>query len=116
MPLPNMANTLNGWELPIVLKKRIQNVVGGLLVTNYQTFRFMGVCQPLRDEQLQFKPENMRSWEWIWIHTKANYLKLETADTVIYDNKDYKVMSVKNYDKYGYIEYELCRGYDGQGS
>lgn len=116
MPLPNMSTTLNGWELPIVLEKRIQNVVDGLLVTNYEEIHFRGVVQPLRDEQLQFKPENMRSWEWIWIHTKANYVQLETADTVVYDGKNYKVMSVKNYDKYGYIEYELCRGYDEQSS
>lgn len=108
-----MSNTLNGWELPVVLEKRIQNVVDGLLQTTYEEIHFIGVVQPLRDEQLQFKPENMRSWEWLWIHTKANYFKLETADEVIYEGKAYKVMSVKDYGAYGYFEYELCRGYDG---
>ena len=113
MPLPNLANTLNGWEQPIILQRRIQNVVDGLLQTTYEDIHFKAVVQPLRDEQLQFKPENMRSFEWLFVHTKANYFELETADEVIYDNKMYKVMSVKKYDKYGYIEYELCRGYDG---
>lgn len=113
MPLPNLANTLNNWEQPIVLQRRIQNVVDGLLQTTYEDIHFQGVCQPLRDEQLQFKPENMRSWQWIWIHTKANYFRLETADEVIYNGEKFKVMSVKDYTAYGYIEYELCRGYDG---
>ena len=89
MPLPNLSNTLNGWEQPVILKRRIQNVVDGLLQTTYQTIRFKGVVQPLRDEQLQFKPENLRSFEWLWIHTKSKYFELETADEVIYKNKSY---------------------------
>ena len=51
--MPQMRNTLNGWEVPLVLIKITQNVVEGELVTSQQTFNFMGVWQPLSAEQLQ---------------------------------------------------------------
>ena len=109
--MPNMANTLNGWEVPLTLIKIVQNTTEGDLITEEQTINFMGVWQPLRDEQLQFKPEGQRSWEWIWIHAKSGSLNLKTADKVIFNAKRYKVMNVKDYSLNGFIEYELVKDY-----
>lgn len=109
--MPNMANTLNGWEVPLTLVKVTQNVVDGDVVQTETKIDFMGVWQPLRDEQLQFKPENMRSWQWIWIHAKSGSLNLKTADKVIFNQKRFKVMAVKDYSLNGFIEYELVRDY-----
>ena len=71
----------------------------------------MGVWQPLRDEQLQFKPEGQRSWSWYWIHAKAGTLNLQTQDKIIFQGKRYKVMSVKDYSLNGYIEYQVVLDY-----
>ena len=110
--MPQMAMTLTGWEVPLTLAKMIQSVNDGFVSFTEQTFNFMGVWQPLKDEQLQFLPENQRSWEWIWIHAKASELNLQTADKVIFNNKRYKVMAVKDYSLNGFIEYQLVRDYE----
>ena len=110
--MPQMNMTLTGWQVPLVLEKVTQNIVDGLAVFDTQKINFQGVWQPLRDEELQFKPEGQRSWEWIWIHAVAGTLNLETADKVIFNQKRYKVMSVKDYSLNGFIEYHLVRDYE----
>ena len=89
-----------------------QDIVEGDLVTTEQKISFVGVWQPLKDEDLQFKPEGQRSWEWIWIHAKSGTLNLQTADKVVFNNKRYKVMSVKDYSLNGFIEYQLVRDFE----
>ena len=110
--MPQMQNALSGWEVPLTLTKMIQSVNNGFVSFTEQTFNFMGVWQPLKDEQLQFLPENQRSWEWIWIHAKASEVNLQTADKVIFNDKRYKVMAVKDYSLNGFIEYQLVRDYE----
>ena len=110
--MPQMAMTLNGWEVPLTLVKVFQDIVEGDLVTTEQEMSFVGVWQPLKDEDLQFKPEGQRSWEWIWIHSKSGTLNLQTADKVVFNNKRYKVMSVKDYSLNGFIEYQLVRDFE----
>lgn len=110
--MPQMDSTLVGWEVPITITKLTQNVVEGDLVTSEQTFSFLGVWQPLKDEALELKPEGQRSWEWCWLHCKSSALNLETADRVIFKNKRYKVMAKKDYGLNSFVEYELCRDYE----
>lgn len=106
-----MANTLNGWEVPLTLIKITQDVVDGDAVYTETEIKFMGVWQPLRAERLALLPEGQRSWQWIWIHAKAGALNLNTADKVKFNDKRYKVMNVKDYSLNGYIEYELVLDY-----
>ena len=110
--MPQMDSTLDGWETTITLVKVIQNVVEGDLVTEETNITFQGVIQPLRTEQLMAKPENMRSWEWLWIHVKSGSLNLKTADKIRWNNKLFKVMGVKDYSLNGYVEYEIVRDYE----
>ena len=111
--MPNMANTLTSWQTALTLEKITQSVVDGDAVKTTETIDFLGVWQPLRDEQLQFKPEGQRSWQWFWIHAKAGTLNLQTQDKIIFQDKRYKVMSVKDYSLNGYIEYEVILDYEG---
>lgn len=110
--MPQMAMTLTGWEVPLTLVKVIQDIVDGDAVFTEQQINFMGCWQPLKDEQLQFLPENQRSWEWIWIHAKSSELNLQTADKVIFNDKRYKVMAVKDYSLNGFVEYQLIRDFE----
>lgn len=112
--MPQMSATLTGWEVPLTLIKVIQDIVEGDAVFTEQQINFMGCWQPLRDEELQFKPEGQRSWEWIWIHAKSSELNLQTADKVIFNNKRYKVMSVKDYSLNGFVEYQLIRDFESE--
>lgn len=110
--LPNMANTLNGWEVPLTLIKIKQSIVDGDVIKTEENINFLGVWQPLRDDELQFKPEGQRSWSWYWIHAKSGTLNLQTQDKIIFQGQRYKVMAVKNYSIYGYITYEVVLDYE----
>ena len=110
--MPNMANTLNGWEAPLELIREIQAVSDGDVSTTEEVISFQGVWQPLRDEQLQLKPEGQRSWEWYWIHAKAGMLNLNTADKIIFNGDRYKVMNKKDYSLNGFVEYQVIRDYE----
>ena len=110
--LPQMGSTLNGWEVPLTLVKVTQAVVDGDVVKTETPINFMGVWQPLRDEELQFKPENQRSWSWYWIHAKSGTVELQTQDKFLFKNKRYKVMAVKDYSLNGFIEYHVIRDYE----
>jgi len=110
--MPNMANTLTGWEVPLSLVKITQSIKAGDVVKKQQKIDFLGVWQPLRDEELQFKPENQRSWSWYWIHAKSGTLNLQTQDKIIFQDKRYKVMAVKDYSLNGFIEYQVIRDYE----
>ena len=108
---PQMGEVLDGWEFPLTLIKIKQNIVEGDVVTQEEKIDFLGVWQPLKDEQLQFKPEGQRSWSWYWIHAKAGTLNLLTGDKIIFQNKRFKVMNVKDYSLNGYIEYQIIEDF-----
>lgn len=110
--MPQMRNTLNGWEVPLTLIKITQNIVDGDAVKTEQKIDFLGCWQPLRDEELQFKPENQRSWSWYWIHAKSGTLNLKTQDKIKFQGKRYKVMAVKDYSLNGFIEYQIVLDYE----
>ena len=109
--MPNMSMTLNGWQVPLQLIKITQTITDGDVTLTEQLIDFQGVWQPLRDEQLQFKPEEQRSWSWFWIHAVAGTLNLNTADKIIFNGQRYKVMSKKDYSLNGFIEYEVVLDY-----
>ena len=110
--MPNMANTLSGWEVPITFVKIIQTVQEGDLVTEQIPIKFMGVWQPLKDEALELKPEGQRSWEWYWLHVRSGSVELETADKILFLGKRFKIITRKDYSLNGFIEYEICRDYE----
>lgn len=109
--MPQMRDTLTGWEVPLTLVKVIQDIVEGDAVFTEQQINFMGVIQPFNAERLQSLPEGWRSWQWWWIHCKTGALNLNTADKIIYNGRRYKVMAVKDYSANGYIEYEIILDY-----
>lgn len=109
--MPQMRETLTGWEVPITLQRVIQNVVNGFAVEITKEVTFQGTFQPMSSEELQFKAEGQRSWQWCWIHAKAGTLNLQTADKIIFNGKRYKVMEVKDYSLNGFIEYQVVLDY-----
>lgn len=110
--LPNMSNTLTSWLIPLTLEKITQSIVNGDVVQTTQKIDFKGIWQALKDEQLQFKEEGQRSWSWYWLHAQAGTLNLQTQDKIIFNDVRYKVMTVKDYSIYGYIEYEVIKDFE----
>lgn len=110
--MPQMNNTLNGWEVPLTLVKVIQNVVEGDLVTTELKINFKGVWQPFSYQQLALLPEGQRDWSHYWIHAKSGTLDLQTADKIIFQGNRYKVLERKDYSLNGYIEYHVILDFD----
>lgn len=113
--MPQMNTTLRGWEVPLIIQKIIQGIVDGEKTETVKTYKFRGVWQPLRAEELQAIPDmGMRSWEWIWIHAEAGSLNLETGDKVKFLGKRFKIMQVKDYSLNSFVEYMLVRDYEDE--
>lgn len=110
--MPQMSATLTGWETPLTLVRVYQDIVEGDLVTTEEKISFLGVWQPLKDEDLQSMPEGWRSWSWYWIHAKVGTLNLNTADKIIFNGTRYKVMAVKDYSLNGFIEYQVILDFE----
>lgn len=109
--LPQLNNPVASWSVPITLIKIVQSIVDGDREETQQKITFKGVVQPLTAEQLQFRPEGERSWEHLWIHCLAGTLNLKTQDKIIFNNKRYKVLEIKDYSLYAYIEYMVIEDY-----
>ena len=112
--MPQMGHVLDGWEVPLTLVKIIQDVSDGELVYSEIRYNFMGVWQPLRDEQLALLPEGQRSWSHYLIHCKSGELNLETGDKIIFRNKMFKVLEKKDYTLNGYVEYHIIADYTSE--
>lgn len=110
--MPQMGETLTGWEVPLTLIKVTQGVTDGELTVTETVINFIGVWQPLKSEDLQLLPEGQRSWEHIWIHAKSSSLNLETADKVKFNDRRYKVIQKKDYGLNSFVEYMLIRDYE----
>ena len=111
--LPNMSDALNGWEVSIVADYISQVNINNEIVNIAQKQRIAGVLQPLRPEDVELKPEGQRSWSWFMLHVKPHYNKLRVEQQIEINKQPYKVMSVKDYQHYGYVEYHVIRSYHG---
>jgi hypothetical protein len=111
MSIPKIQFALNFWEEPINMIKITQTKVDFEIVDSEVSITFKGVVQPLNAEALKIGPLEMRSWEWLMIHTRTS-VELSTNDLVQLDGKKYKVMFDKNYKRNGYYEYHLVKNYE----
>lgn len=109
--LPNMSNTITSWFLNITLEKAERQLVGAdwQLVT-VGKLNTKGVVQPPSDIDLKILPEGTWNWEWLMLHCLPN-ADLQVNNFIKYDGKDYKIMSKKDYSKYGYIQYIILEAY-----
>lgn len=107
LPRPQLG--INMWSQGATAKSITQTVdENGNVVDVESSFKFDGVIQPLRPEEIKLKDEGQWSWDWYWFHTKTD-VKLSTNDRMIYKNIEYKIMAVKDYSDYGHIEYHCIK-------
>jgi len=109
---PQLGTAVLSWSqkmtIGIVAKsqqdfKTVESVLG---------YTFMGVLQPLSAKQIEMKPEGERGWRYVQLHSSP-VLQLQLDDVVILeDGYRYRVIALKQYDQYGYMEYELVRGFE----
>ncbi len=110
--VPNMGDALIGWMQPMVFEVVNKTIPGFELVETTTPVSFRGVIQPLGGSALLLKPEGQRDWDWRQVHSDPSLI-LSVDDVVIYLGKQYRVMVVKDYSLYAYLEYHLISDYTG---
>lgn len=109
--LPNMSNTITSWFLDISFEVVERTLEGADWVeTVINTIHTKGVVQPPRDRDLAILPEGTWAWSWLMIHCLPD-VQLNTNQYIIYDGTLYKVMSKKDWSKYGYVRYTILQAY-----
>lgn len=113
--LPNMSETIKSWFLTITFEivKRDVGDSADPVVTVEKTITTKGVVQPPRDIDLKILPEGSWAWEWLMLHCLPD-VELNTNQFVRYDNKIYKVMAKKDWQKYGYVRYMLLEAFQAE--
>lgn len=112
--LPNMSNTIQKWFLNITFQEVIRTQNGADWEESLgQVYNTRGVVQPPRDEDLKIYPIGCWSWQWLMMHTLPE-VQLTTNQYIKYDGVTYKVMSKKDWSKYGYVRYILLEAYQAE--
>lgn len=112
--IPDVGSALLDWFQPMVFGIVTKSTQGFQVVETVVNVNFMGVIQPLTTQRLLLKPEGQRAWKWYWVHADPS-LELDVDAVISYESEQYRVMAKKDYDIYGYVEYELCQDYTGAG-
>lgn len=112
--VPNVSNAMTNWFQPMIFGVVTKSITDFQVIEDMVEINFQGVWQPLSGRRLMMKPEGQQSWSWFWLHAEIS-LKLVPDQVIVYLGIQYRVMSVKNYDLYGYLEYELVQDYTGSG-
>jgi len=110
--VPNVGAALLQWFQPMTFGLIVKTVSGFQVVETETQVSFRGVWQPLTGRQLMLKPEGERAWNWFWLHSDPT-LNLKVDDVIIYLGIQYRVMSQKDYDLYGYREWTIVEDWSG---
>lgn len=112
--LPNMSDVIIPWFLDISFEyvERVQQGADWI-ETDPVTINTQGVVQPPTPKDLKILPEGSWAWEWLTIHCLPD-VNIETNQYVIYDSKKYKVMSKKDWSKYGFVKYTLLEAFTAE--
>lgn len=115
--LPDVSSALLDWFQPLTFRKLTKAVVAFQNVETATDICTSGVIQPFTAKQLLLKPEGQRAFPWLMIHTLPG-CALEVDDIVVQvdlraGNTPFRVMAKKDYSAYGYVEYHVVQGFDG---
>jgi len=112
--MPQMEAAFEGWMTNFTLQiiTQITDANTGFISDSIQSAQYKGTIQPLNPEEVALKPDGQRSWEWLQIHVLKGQHNLKTNDRIRYNDRDFKVMAVKDYSLNNYIEYHLVADYE----
>ena len=108
--LPNLSNTITKWFLNINFIRVTKSNVDHQTQETESSESFKGVVQNLDFRDLKLKPEGQRAFTWKMIHALPS-LQLTNDDIIKYKDVRYRVMSIKDYQEYGFVEYHVMEDY-----
>jgi hypothetical protein len=80
-------------------------------VESVLTEKYRAVIQPMQMKQLMIMPEGQRGWAWYTLHAEPG-LQLSIDDIVVINQTRYRVMAQQDWSDYGYVEYQVVRGFE----
>jgi hypothetical protein len=110
--IPDVGGSMTDWFQPLTFCKVTKSVVGFQDVETEVQINFRGIVQPFTDRQLLLKPEGQRAWTWLMINGDP-VLSLDVDEIVLFLGIQTRIMSLKRYDLYGYIEYHAIQDFTG---
>lgn len=115
--LPNVSDVLPEWFQDIsfeIVERYLPDNSADWEYKPVQTINTQGVVQPPSAKDLKIMPEGSWAWEWQTVHCLPN-VQFNVNQFVKYDEIIYKVMSKKDWSKYGYVKYWLLEAYQAEG-
>lgn len=112
--VPNMGEALTDWFQTMTFTQIIKKVVGFEVLETPINTTFLGIIMPYTGRQLALLPEGQRAWNWQTLYSQP-VLTLFPDDVVVWQGKQVRVMSRKDYALYFYIEYSLVLDWTGSG-
>jgi hypothetical protein len=111
---PDVSGALQDYYQNMQFTKVSKEVVGFQVEETPNPINFRGVLQPFTERQLLLKPEGQRAWSWFLLHSDP-VLTLQVDDVVLWNGKQTRVMSRKDFGLYGYVEYHIVQDWTGAG-
>ena len=112
--LPNLGGALGAWSQPLQFLLVVKTTIDGLMQEEYTTTQTVGVVMPLKPQALSLKPIGEREWIWRKMFCDPS-TSLTPGDEIIFgtdeDGQRFRIMAKADFSEYGYIEYEMCQGY-----
>lgn len=112
--VPDVSGALTDYYQPMVFVPVTKLVEGFQVVEVGNPINFQGTWQPFTQRQLGLLSEGERSWTWFMLHADP-VLTLQTDDVVLWNGKQTRIASRKDYQLYGYVEYTLVQDWTGSG-
>lgn len=103
---PDVSEVLDEWSDQIKFRVLTKSIVDFETVeTPSSDVTFFGILEPLSPQLLAIKPEGQREHKF-WTLWTIQQLSLDTK-IIDSDNKVFRVMNVRDWNRGGYYEYEL---------
>lgn len=113
--IPDASDALRDWFQLMQFRQVVKQNIGYQVVEDALPTNFWGMIQPLMPRRLYQKPEGQRAWTWFLVQAEPA-LVLKVDDVVAYNGIPTRVMARKNFENFGYVEYELVQDWTGPTS
>jgi len=109
--LPDVSGAMCDWFQPITFTQIVKQVIDHKVQETETEISFKGVMQPMRPQEIAYRPEGDRAFKWHTCHTEIG-TEFKVDDVILYKGVRYRVKSKANFASYGYLKYDLVEDYN----
>ncbi len=117
--IPNMRDALSDWFQYLTFAKVTKTTEAFQIVETMVEVSFWGILQPFSPRELMLIPVGERSWTYYSVIAQAApdgaLISLNTDDVGIFQGKQTRVMSRKDFALYSYTEMQWCTDWTNSG-